>query len=209
MMKNLLHCYPFLLFAMLFCILPSCSEDNPGGGTQYNEIHENLFSFLFEPGSYWIYSRNEHNMIDSIYLTDQIVYNLSSVSVGQGNSIVNQEYKISYTSSLAGTYSEYLVGYIISRGSVSGGYIYLSSYQIGDVGANARIENIFDSLAIKETTFYNVVMMKITKDNYIETDMHLYYADSIGVIKKEILDGEQIIETWDLMSYNSILKKQW
>ena len=44
--------------------------------------------------------------------------------------------------------------------------------------------------------------MRLNKANYLESDLNLYYADSVGVVKKEIIKNNLISETWSLINYN-------
>jgi hypothetical protein len=47
--------------------------------------------------------------------------------------------------------------------------------------------------------------MKIIGDQYISDDFNLYYADSVGVIKKEKTKNGTIIETWNLIEFKTVL----
>ena len=70
---------------------------------------------------------------------------------------------------------------------------------------NARISEIYDIYTVQGLDYSNVVKMELTQDKYLNTNMNLYYVDSVGVIKKEIKEDSVIIETWDLLRYNTVL----
>ena len=68
------------------------------------------------------------------------------------------------------------------------------------------LDKIFDSLVIADQTYYNVVKMDISIDEYIKMEMNLFFADSTGIIRKEIRNGINVIETYDLIESSVLLK---
>ena len=95
----------------------------------------------------------------------------------------------------------------ISRGLINGGFTLLSSKMKGDKRLNAEITEILNSLKVEETTYYNVVKMKISKDNYIKNDCVFYYVDSIGIVKKEFMSNNKVTNTSNLLRYKTNLYK--
>jgi hypothetical protein len=94
---------------------------------------------------------------------------------------------------------------VISQGLYSGGFVLLSSKKIGDISQNAEILDVLDSLTIENRTYKTVVKMKVSQDEYIAQNYQLYYVDSIGVIKKEIMDNGTVRETWNLLRFRTNL----
>jgi hypothetical protein len=193
-----------LLMIMILSLIPfSCSkEEDTTGGNYYYEIDKRLYPLLFNKESNWIYKNMDTNIIDSISLIEIIMDTIGPFNVGKGFTQTFQVFNLRYSSRLYGEYSEQYVGYVISKGSINGGYVYLSSFQAGDSSMNAKITAIHDSLIVNEMIYKNVVEMDIKKDMYIENDMHLFYVDSIGLIKKEIKEENNIKTSWELLNYN-------
>jgi hypothetical protein len=192
----------YLIF--LFSLIPiSCTkEEEPSGGNHHYKLSESLYPMLFDKESYWIYKNINTKTIDSISLIEIMMDTIGPFNVGKGYTSTYQVFNLKYSSRIYGEYSEQYVGYLISRGSTNGGYVYLSSFLVGDSSKNASITAIHDSLIINEFLYRNVVEMNIIKDLYIENDMHLFYVDSIGFIKKEIREENNIQVTWEIVNYN-------
>jgi hypothetical protein len=175
----------------------------------YYKIDENLYPLLFDTGSYWIYENINNLLIDSIIIVGFEIdtFYIGPGGSGQGPIGEEQYFNLTYKSDVSGIYEEQLIAYFISRGLVYGGCVYISSQSIGDTWSNAQISAIFDSLIINNRTYRNVVKMKLVQDKYLDTDMNLYYSDSIGIVKKEIIEDSMIVGTWNLLRYNTQLYK--
>jgi len=125
---------------------------------------------------------------------------------GQGYSGYQKFYTIQYRSTFTNqTFEEDLIGYLIRKGHGNGGFVLLTSKSIGDKNLNAEIIDILDSLTIESKTYKEVIKMKILADQYISQNYYLYYTDSIGLIKKELVVNNVVSETWNLSAFNTIL----
>ena len=191
----LVYIFPLLSFW-------GCKKEEIKGGSHLYKLDENLYPMLFDKDSYWIYKNMDTNIIDSISLTEVTIDTTEYINIGHGFTERFQTFNLRYRSSITGEYSELYLGWTIRSESEDGGYIYLSSFHIGDSLRNARISNIYDSILVGEKIYYDVVEMNIKKDKYIDNDMNLFWADSIGVLKKEIKENNYIQSTWSLMYYN-------
>ena len=197
--------YIILLFT--FFIIISCNKDEDSSSSYgYYKISESLYPLVFDIGSYWIYEDTDNLLVDSIIIVDLEIGTYVMVSTsGQGATGEEQFFNLTYSSTIFGQYEEQIIGGIISRGLVYGGYIYISGHNVGVEVNNARISAIYDSLVIKNVIYRNVVKMEISQDRYIDSDMNFYYVDSIGVIKKEIFEDDAITETWELLRFDTQL----
>lgn len=81
-----------------------------------------------------------------------------------------------------------------------------------EVGAGyngMEIIDIIPKLVIKGNTFTDIAQVKITAtEQYqqeFEYDTYLYFTDSIGIIKKELLLRCENIEAWSLIRWNTEL----
>jgi len=125
-----------------------------------------------------------------------------------GNVRYYEYYHIRYHSSYSNSsYEENLIGYVISRSTFDGGYLFLSNKKKSDKSLNAEIIGIIDEMKIGDKTFRQVTKMKILKDQYILDNYYLYYVNNIGLIKKEKEVNKTIVETWEISNYKINLFK--
>ncbi len=184
-------------------IFSTCKKEENYGHHSHSEISKNLYPLLFSPDSYWIYEDQNNNLDSLVLLTNK--FDKISFGGGHGYSYTADVYNLGYESEKYGAYTEQFVNYLISRGSIKGGYVYLSSFKVGEKFLNAEIRAIHDSLVVYGTTYNQVVEMKITKDEYVKFDMRLYYVDSIGIIKKTIYNSIDDSVTWQLIRHKTTL----
>lgn len=198
--------YPLLL-TLFFISCEKDVEDNDVN-TSASKISQSLHPFLFDKGSYWIYRNVNSGVEDSMTVTNltRDSFQLGPSGPGQGPQGDEEFFTINYL-----TYpdmkasKEELLGYVITRGHTSGGYTLLSSKRKGDTSLNATILDILDSLKVENYTYYDVVKMKISADQYISNDYNFYYVDNIGVIKKELVENDSITDTWNLLRYETVM----
>jgi hypothetical protein len=207
---------------ILSTLIISCVEENEPDEEVFinnyfhHKISKNLYPYLFDPGSYWLYNTSENDLIDSIYLDTFKIDTLyiGPSEPGQGPLGEEQYYELTYQSSLSGEYKEYLFGYVISRGFIYGGYIFISTNEIGDIRGNVKLKEIHDSLVINNKIYYDVKEMEIAKEYYVNYEtgnmldpdsidsMNMFFVDSVGLVKKVIKENKTTIETWNLLNYN-------
>jgi hypothetical protein len=190
---------------MFFAImLDGCHKESEDKDYFHRKISESLHPFLFDTGSYWIYNKSNTSITDSTVVKSitKNTFIVGPMGPGQGDQGDEEYYNIQYMSFPANNvYNEQLLGYVISRGLFSGGFVLLSSKKIGDKSQNAEILDVLDSLTIENKTYFTVVKMKVSQDEYVDQNYLLYYVDSIGVIKKEIMDNGTVTETWNLLRF--------
>jgi hypothetical protein len=187
-------------FAWLIMML-SCNESEPiYGGHNHYDISESLQPLLFSPGSRWVYQCEETGEIDTVYLAQIDMDTLGPYAEENNYTASQQVYYLRFQSSLFGAFTEEYVGYVITLGTVRGGYIYLAGKSPGETTMNATVAAIHDSLTVKEQVYHHVVEMSIKTDAYIKRKMNLYFADSVGMIKQEIVKNHIINETWVLIA---------
>jgi len=201
MIKNKL----LLILLIALTSLSSCKEENTNGGNHLYTLNERLFPLLFKTGSYWIYKMDGGESIDTLIVKDAKIDTIGPFNVGDGYTSTDQVYYIGYSSSINGDYSNLYVGYAITLGSLYGGYLYLSSHTIGDSSVNAKIVDIYDSILVNSVPYKNVVKMDLKEDYYLKSNLNYYYADSVGIIKKEIKESGAILESWSLIKYSVTL----
>lgn len=199
-----------LLIMLLFSLimLTGCNKESEYKDYFHHKISQSLNPFLFDTGSYWVYKKSNSDIPDSTVVKSitKNTFIVGPMGPGQGDQGDEEYYNIQYKSFPANNvYDEQLLGYVISRGLYHGGCVLLSSKKIGDKGLNAEILDVLDSLTIENKTYKTVVKMKVNQDQYIDQNYQLYYVDSIGVIKKEIMSNAIVTETWNLLSFRTKL----
>lgn len=167
-------------------------------------VGEEVHPFLFDIGSVWLYKNPVSKEIDNVEIIDFAFDRY--IPGGKLNGEL-QFYRISYVSDVFGEYKEYACLDIISRAIHFGGILFIASGNEGDECENARIDTIYSSFYVNGIAYEDVVKMEIEADEWLDIEMNLYWADSIGVVKKEIIENDQIIETWNLQSYDVVLYK--
>ena len=192
--------YTLILISLLF---NSCNKGGSEGGNHLYLLDEKLNPLLFNVGSEWVYQNETDNNLDTVIVNEASFDTTEAYNVGGGFTATDLLYTINYSSNLNGLFTEIYRGYLIYRGIFNDkAIVYLSSFRVGDSSYNAKIVAIYDTLLINNKSFKNVVKMRVNKADYLESDLILYYADSVGVIRKEIIKNNQISETWSLLNYN-------
>ena len=126
-------------------IIISCQkhDDNNNSSYHYSKVNKSLYPMLFDKGSYWVFEEQNDNTLDSIEIIDLAIDTIliGPSGPGQGYTGEAQYYNLTYFSTIYGEYQEQLVGIVISRGCINGGYLYVSSFKIGDESNNVLPEN--------------------------------------------------------------------
>jgi hypothetical protein len=202
----------FILIIFIFLQIISCrKKESQGYKVVYYErdIQESLKPFLFSNGSYWIYSSPMTSNLDSV-----IVFGITresfNVSQTRPDSIlITKEiyYQIFYRNYITNEiFKDQVYKNTIARSVKNGGYTFLADSEIGTSYNNAQVSDIIDTLIVEGNPYLNVVKMKVNEDNYIQGNFYFYYADSIGIVRKEILVNDTVVNTWNLLRYNVVLR---
>lgn len=193
------------------------------GCQQNEETHElvkidnALHPFLFDKGSQWIYQKGMKDSIDSLtVILDTVrVEAISKDTIYPAGMPRSYEiYELNYVSTLNDSaYNEQMIGYVITRGQMDGGFVLLSSKKQGDKSLNAEIISFSEEMKMENVTYKKVTKMKVLKDKFIKDSYYLYYADQTGIIKKEKLGfnaamkEDSVMETWTLKNADIKLLK--
>ena len=185
-----------ILLVAGFFFLNSCKEEEAKDLYHY-KINSCLYPMLFNNGSYWIYMDSVSGISDSIFVTgfSRNIYPTSPTWTGQETTSDEEQFSISYKSFNSGeTDNEVLYGMVISKEHRGGNVIYIGSRTPGDSVYNAVITGIADSIIVEGHAYYNVTIVHSLQDEYLDEDCNFYYADSIGVIRKEILVNNVVVQ---------------
>jgi len=208
-----------LIFITGMSIIMSCKKDNPTEQYSYDYLSASLKPFMFKNGSYWVYENDTTGILDSILVTGtkHDFFIQSPTGPGQTGSPVKVEYyKIELYDALnAINFNDFLLGAIITRNGTENGNshmgqpILLSNFYIGDKLNGAQLFDTLAILNVNNNTFHEVQEMKIIypeqTQNEFAHDTYLYFADSIGLVKKEIDLGNGNFESWSLKRWRVIL----
>ena len=189
---------------------------------QCREVAELKDYFLFDVGSYWVYEEENSGMIDSMYVTESsfgpYCYN--------SNIVIHSDfdgYNYHFWSKLAtsgcptcGLIPKNKHCVFINKSKTKPGdfvsesccfftyagvgdwiYSYGLQYNYDNI---LLIESLHDSLEIDGKLFFDVVC--VSEEHTASEDAQMtkhYYSKGVGLIKKELVDSNQI---WNLVNYH-------
>ena len=207
----------FLLFITISFALASCNKENEETTNNETNTSSNnycvcipdstIFPYIFDENNFWIFQSDSLEN-DTVILTE-ITYNsegLPPAGPSQGPSGVMYLYNVKYHSSKYGEHEEQMFKHYISLDRDFGPFLLITSKEIGESYSGGTIINVFDTLTVNNNLFHNVTLMRTFDPQYFSNNNYhsilLYYADSIGIIKKEIFQNDSIKTTWNLIEYN-------
>jgi hypothetical protein len=218
----------FIYIAILFSAV-SCHKDTTNVCTgaykpyQVINIHHSINSYQFKGSSYWVYQNDATNQIDSQW----VAYAGNTDSLGEypskcsGGTFVH-EYHIRVQRSLTGQHFDYsIIGATLYQDTTSspyqnhaGKYIFNSMNTSHPESGYEQLE-IIPSLTLNGNTIQNVKKIRIKHldptssvpypYNLSYHDLHYYFADSIGLVKWEVIDGSTVLESWSIKSWEVVL----
>ncbi len=193
----------YISLLILIIFFYSCKKDKvqpaPASESSVSPISSTLYPLLFDASSYWIFSNG--SISDTVSLTS-IAREEMFVIPKQPK---DETFILNYESTEFNNYSERFLGAIITRNWVNEGWVYASNLGVGESYGGLTLIGTLDTLIVGSHEFYNVSQFKVQQGSYFSDDMHLFYCDSIGVIRKEILSGSSVVETWNLIEYNILM----
>lgn len=194
---------PAILIITIFTaiILFSCEKKEPEIVYYFDDsLSVDLYPMLFSEGSQWIYQDSASKRFDTVTVLS--VKKDTSLYVTTGLEYSSVCYKTELNSSISGAFNWFYIGYIISVNDESHDYIYLAGKKKNDSVLNAVLEKVVDTLIVGNTKYPDVVKMRIKSHTLIRQPMNLYFADSIGIVRKEIHTNSEMVEIWNLISNN-------
>lgn len=218
-MKNILPAFVFILVIMSSCkkeqdTIPQAAT-TPVDVNRY--IDENIYPYKFKQGTYWVYQNDSTGILDSLF-TDSVStgFFVSTPGVHGAGSIETEYYKMHIHDVSASLYfNQMLHSNVMSKnfsGDWSNGFhgqpVYQSNSAVGEGYSGMMIYAKFLSMTVNSHTFDHVDEVKITAaeqpDPQFDHDTYLYYCDSVGLIKKEIVLAPGNIESWSLKRWHVI-----
>ena len=221
--KKLLVVFSFLLL-LLSCKkdppIPSISfcEEFPDECVDVREVKD---YFYFNYGSWWVYEEENSGLRDSVYITETFtdkssvlfetwfystydgyfyIYFTTGVRPEVKNNMAKKSEKLTTVYRSKGKPGDYVAeGECFMFYPVPGLWTY--SYGGGYIGFDniLEIEDVFADYMVIEENFQKVV--KVTEEHTAieesQPTVH-YYCPNVGLIKKELLDSNQV---WNLVDY--------
>jgi len=195
----------FITIILCSILIFSCKRE--GNTIPTSGIDKGLYPFLFDTGSYWVYKDSITGSLDSTVVTsiERKIIGTPTVPGGKPRTDSrNEMFEIRYVSYPTNTkFFNMLIGGVMSEYDWWSGYVYLSGKQIGDESDVAKINNVIDVQNVEGNEYKDVVKMRI-RHRYDSS--YLYYADGVGLIKKQKIIRDTITETSNLLRYNTILR---
>ena len=197
-----------LIFSALiaFLIIEACGKKDKEHPTYYLGQRYKDYA-VYKVGSYWIYEDSASKVIDSIYLYKQ------EISINDGGGIVPFNSEGIYENRYSSLYNDTLLcnGGIVSDRS---GAIYrvarLNDYfnsnidyfegLIGQLAPGTFYSYYIDkkdSIVFNNQKFFDVDIFENTQQEYSYQPRRTYYAKHVGLVRKELFNGE----VWNLIRY--------
>ena len=196
----------------------SYCEQNPDGCQSISEAKD---FFAFKLGSWWVYEEENTLQRDSMYVIESSInpngyefdvwiqsdltgyryhYWPEYYSNIQGCSeIASSSKKCLYINRSKGKYQDFLGGsYCFFVGYTSGSFVFTGGTQTCE--NKLIVSKIFNSYNLGDFTFKKTINTTETctrSEGYQK--INVYYAKKIGIIKKELVDSNQV---WNLVNYH-------
>lgn len=184
--------------------------------TEYRYIQESIKPFEVKTNSYWVYKNDSTGVQDSVSVLSTetgMIWTTPQVH-GQGGGTLSEYYKINLKSYLNNTfYNNFILNDFMKRNGggtwgQDGQPIYIANSAVGTTFNGMEISSKLNTLNINGITFNNITKVKITAANQIQpefsNDTYLYYVDTVGLIKKEIVLGLNNIESWSIKHWKIV-----
>ena len=215
-----------LLLLVICLAFSACKQDKqpidePQKPTVNNScyIQKSLIPYDVKTNSYWVYTNDLDPGIDSVSVQGSETGMMTLIpSTSKSTGYSGEYYKINLKSSYyIKTYNNFLkCNEIVINGSAEWGTwgkegqpIYNVNSAVGTSSDGMEIISKLNTLNINGITFNNITKIKITAANQrlkvFDNDTYLYYVDTVGLIKKEIVLGLNLIQTWSIKRWK-ILK---
>ncbi len=205
-----------IFFALLglLILFAGCKKDEEWGPCdntpRYVPLNPVLAAYVFGDSSQWIYQRSIDSIADTVTLrsAERMIYAWESVG-GTGNMThgcprtyyEEEQFTLHYESSLTGSYSDAISRDQINRIGSPRGIIYWIG-QVGQIRQDFYIEAVRDTMTIGTNRFNNITqaLTPVAMDGEWGT-LRLYYSPGFGIVRKEILRGDSIYDTYDLVDW--------
>jgi hypothetical protein len=184
--------------------------------TKYDYIQQSIKPFEVKTNSYWVYKNDSTGVQDSISVLSTetgMIWTIPQAH-GQGGGTQSEYYKINLKSFSNNTfYNDYILDNFMKRNGggtwgEKGQPIYMANSVVGTIFNGMEISSKLNTLNINGITFNNITKVKITTANQIQpefsNDTYLYYVDTVGLIKKEIVLGLNNIESWSIKHWKIV-----
>lgn len=198
-----------LSIAFLFS---SCKKEDEKPAFTHGKLHSNLYPFLFDTGSYWVYKDTVTNMEDSMIVQSitKEIYNYPHGGPGEGSPGDEEYFEIIYKTFP----SEYLSYDELARVAIGttrphdyGPTKYVSGKEVGLTYGGATVEAVIDSMSVEGQMYHEVIRVKCLLHASSVLDYHkFFYVDHIGVIKREDYLDTTLVGTRNLLRYNAVMK---
>ena len=164
-----------------------------------------------------VYKNDSTAVLDSIIVDSSASYMISMASTpSPSHNTYGEFYNMNMRDCGAQQYfNDYLYGNRIMRNATASGFnlhagetIYITNCGVGAVLSAMKIIANFPSMTINGNNFYNIGESQITAALQTEQDFphdtYLFYAPSVGLIKKEEDLGGGNIQSWSILRWHVV-----
>ncbi len=164
---------------------------------------------IFPIGSYWVYKEINLVKTDSLYLDNQTIYvtdKLYKYKSEFARQALNSSYdQIGFvgwcyaTDTTSSSISYYKEQSRISQTGIDKVFFKGKIGEVFELGGPTitKYEALYDTLSVNKVVYNQVRVYTILKQSFDKQTKRVYYAKNVGVIKKELFNGE----VWELKKY--------
>jgi hypothetical protein len=195
--------YVLLIIIYFLSIQASCNDEEP------RKLIPNDSTFLsywyFPKDSYWIYKDSASNQRDTFLVVDNFTREVNDKDAN--NKFQHHWYRVENRGVVRTQngrpkrYDDNSYYYILDQSWDNVGlairFFYDPLNRFNNLGYTLYQQNVYDSITISGSKYYNVIHMYNKGQGLKDSIMHEYYAKDIGIIKR-IYDNGVI---WNLESY--------
>lgn len=191
----------------------SCKTDGdkPFADKDFNQVSESVYPFLFTEGSFWVFSISNSSELDSVYVVSGAWDTWrpggpSGPGQGSSDSPSYHYYNMDYSSSVRGSYTEYVISDLITSDYlyIQGKTWLIASKEIGSGGNSSTISAVHDQYEVQAGSFNDVTEMHVFEEDMVTLEEIRFYADFVGLIKKiEVSNGDST--TYELLRFEAEL----
>ncbi|MDF3027024.1 MAG: hypothetical protein K0S23_1331 [Fluviicola sp.] len=172
----------------------------------YTTISSSFDSYLFKENSYWVYRNDSTTEIDSQRVVSTINTQIGSGGGSSCGSAYAEKYQMQIECSFNNQHFNYnIIGSSLYKQTfVPGNYeaYIFSNAESFTSGNGVQLLETIPSMNLNGNSIQHIKKVRVDLPAY---DIIYYFANGVGVIKWEVLQGTSILESWSIKSWEVVL----
>lgn len=202
-------------FARFLCALAillgfqGCNEDDdspinqppPSSQPTYRffPLDASVKPYVFESGSYWIYTNTADSTMDT--LVETAIRKDNYFNYWHSYTSEYEMYVMDFNSTVLGDAQEAALMSRLSRGGPYSDAILLPAEAVGGSFQQASVIGIHPSVVVSGQIFTNVIQMQVGADQFITQPLRLWYCPGTGMVRRQEVRADTVFATWDLVDW--------